>query len=185
MERRPLPADETEERIFAMLAAADLPRPVLSVHVRTSGFLELTWANGVTYCFDLGEHEFDPFDEEDREAILGEGPGYGCPPVDVTVVGSPDDPRDEAPPPPGVRLHHVPDLHPDDVTVLHGIPTTTPSRTLIDLAEVLDQDELREAFRRADELGLLDSEAVRAARARVEWRPSLAVLDEVIEEHCR
>jgi hypothetical protein len=33
-----------------------------------------------------------------------------------------------------------------------GIPTTTPSRTLIDLAEVMGADELREAFapRRAE-----------------------------------
>jgi hypothetical protein len=33
-------------------------------------------------------------------------------------------------------------------------------------------------------LGLLDPEALRAARARVEWRPSLEMLDRVIEEFC-
>ncbi len=31
-------------------------------------------------------------------------------------------------------------------------------------------------------IGLLDPEALRAARGRVEWRPSLTMLDEVIEE---
>jgi hypothetical protein len=41
--------------------------------------------------------------------------------------------------------------------------------------------ELRAAFARAQEIGLLDPEALRAARERVEWRPSLAMLDEVIQ----
>jgi hypothetical protein len=37
---------------------------------------------------------------------------------------------------------------------------------------------------RAREIGLLDSKALRSARARVEWRPSLAMLDQVIAEFC-
>jgi hypothetical protein len=78
----------------------------------------------------------------------------------------------------------VPSLHPDDMTTVHGIPVTTPSRTLIDLAEVMTADELRATFARAREIGLLDAEALHAARARVEWRPSLAMLDEVIAEFC-
>jgi hypothetical protein len=45
-------------------------------------------------------------------------------------------------------------------------------------------DELRATFARAQELGMLDAEALRAARARVEWRPTLAVVDEVIAEFC-
>jgi hypothetical protein len=102
--------------------------------------------------------------------------------IHITVPGSPHDPRHGLVPPPGVVLHYSPPLHPDDVTVLHGIPVTTPSRTLIDLAEVADGDELREAFRRARELGLLDLEALRRARARVEWRPSLALFDAVSAE---
>jgi len=43
----------------------------------------------------------------------------------------------------------------------------------------------RAAFARAREIGLLDREALRAARARVEWRPSLATVDELIDEFCR
>jgi hypothetical protein len=81
-------------------------------------------------------------------------------------------------------MHRSPSLHADDVTTRHGIPVTSPSRTLIDLAEVLTADELRAAFARARELGLLDPAALRASRSRVEWRPSLAMLDEVIEEFC-
>jgi hypothetical protein len=83
---------------------------------------------------------------------------------------------------PGVVIHRGPPLHPDDVTTVDGIPVTSPSRTLIDLAEVMTADELRACFARAREIGLLDPEALRAARARVEWRPSLAMLDEVITE---
>jgi hypothetical protein len=82
------------------------------------------------------------------------------------------------------RVHRGPPLHPDDVTVLHGLRITSPSRTLIDCAEFMTPAELRAAFARARAIGLLDRDALRAARARVEWRPSLAMLDEVIEEFC-
>jgi hypothetical protein len=85
----------------------------------------------------------------------------------------------------GVVIHRGPPLHTDDVTTVDGIPVTSPSRTLIDLAEVMTADELRACFARAREIGLLDREALRAARARVEWRPSLAMLDAVIAEFRR
>jgi hypothetical protein len=85
---------------------------------------------------------------------------------------------------PGVVIHRCPPLHPDDVTTHKGIPVTSPSRTLIDCAEFMSGSELRAAFARAQELGLLDPAALRAARERVEWRPSLATLDEVIREFC-
>ena len=103
-------------------------------------------------------------------------------PIHVTVPCSADDPRRSRPDPPGVVVHYVPELHPDDVTVVDGIRMTTPSRTLVDLADVMDRDELRGCFERARELGLLDMDAVEAAFARVEWRPSRAMLREVIDE---
>ena len=104
-------------------------------------------------------------------------------PIHVTVPGSAQDPRIDTSIP-GVVIHRVPELHPDDMTVLDGIPITSPSRTLIDCAECMSADELRETFARARELGLLDPVALRASRARVEWRPSLAMLDEIIAEFC-
>lgn len=103
-------------------------------------------------------------------------------PIHVTVPGSPGDPRAPRDVPEGVIVHYVPELHPDDICVIDGIRTTTPSRTLIDLAEEMGQSELRECFTRADELGLLDLDELAAARARVEWRPSLAIFDAVIAE---
>jgi hypothetical protein len=52
----------------------------------------------------------------------------------------------------------------------------------VDAAEYSTREELRAIFRRAREIGLLDLDAVHASRSRVEWRPSLEMLDEVIAE---
>jgi predicted transcriptional regulator of viral defense system len=103
-------------------------------------------------------------------------------PIHITVPGSPEDPRNRRPAPAGVVIHYVPELHPDDVTIVNGLPVTSVARTLIDCAEEATRSELRELFERARERGILDMAAVRAARGRVEWRPSLAMLDEVIAE---
>ena len=106
-------------------------------------------------------------------------------PIHITVPASSEDPRSPATAPEGVVVHRVPELHPDDVTTVDGIPVTSVSRTLIDLAEAMDREELRATFLRAREMGLLDMGAVHASRARVEWRPSLVMLDEVIAEFDR
>jgi hypothetical protein len=104
-------------------------------------------------------------------------------PIDVYVPADPDeDPRNPAPDPPGVRVHRGPPLHPDDLDVVDGIPVTSVSRTLIDLAEVLPEDELRECFENARDRDLLDPDALHASRGRVEWRPSLPLVDRMIEE---
>jgi hypothetical protein len=103
--------------------------------------------------------------------------------IDVTVPSSSQDPRSDAPAPAGVRVHRTPSLHPDDVVTLpSGLRVTSVARTLIDLAEELTPDELRHAFAAGLARGLLDMEAVRRSRMRVEWRPSLAMLDAVIAE---
>jgi hypothetical protein len=101
----------------------------------------------------------------------------------VTVPGSSVDPRVERAAPPGVTIHRVPTLHPEDVVTLpSGLRVTSVARTLIDLADDMTPDELREVFAVARAKGLLDMEALRRSRARVEWRPSLAMLDVVIAE---
>jgi hypothetical protein len=107
---------------------------------------------------------------------------YDHEPIRVTVPRSAGDPRSEPDPPPGVVIHYVPELHPDDVDVVDGIPVTSVARTLVDLADVMSREELRATFARARELGLLDIEAVAASAARVEWRPSLTMLYEVMAE---
>jgi hypothetical protein len=105
-------------------------------------------------------------------------------PIHITLPGSPDDPRSEREMSEGVVLHYAPELHRDDICVVDGIPATSPSRTLIDMADVLGRDELADCFENARDLGLLDRDELAAARSRVEWRPSLPMLDEVIAEFC-
>jgi hypothetical protein len=104
------------------------------------------------------------------------------PPIHITIPGSPDDPREPFPAPPGVVIHRSPPLHPDDVAVVNGIPCTSVARTLVDCADVMTKDELRELFASAEHKGLLDIDAVRRSAGRLEWRPSLQMLLEVIEE---
>ena len=66
--------------------------------------------------------------------------------------------------------------------MVDGIPCTSVARTLVDCAEEMTKDELRELFANADRKGLLDIDAVRRSAARAEWRPSLQMLYEVIDE---
>jgi hypothetical protein len=107
-------------------------------------------------------------------------------PIHITVPTGPQDPREPSPPdPPGVIVHRVPALHPDDMDVVAGIPVTSVSRTLIDCAEDATADELREMMLRAIELGIFDLDARYASLGRVEWRPSLALVHEVLEEVLR
>lgn len=166
-------------RFSEMLEQEELPPFTSALHDLLNDEVRLGWPHGLSFCFDLDCEELEPLDDDDRDAIV-RGPEIYAP-VDVYVPGSADDPRD-ADDPPGVRIHRGPPLHPDDLTVVHGIPTTTPSRTLIDLAECMSREELHHAFAQASKLGLLDRDALLASRARVEWRPSLAMFDEVAEE---
>lgn len=103
-------------------------------------------------------------------------------PIHITVPGSPDDPRARVDAPPGVVVHYSPPLHPDDVAMVDGVPRTSVARTLVDCAEIMTKDELSEVFANAESRGMLDLNAVRASAARVEWRPSLAMLYEVIDD---
>lgn len=174
---------EAERRFAELLAHAGLPRFASTFHDAAADELQLTWAHGLTIHVDL-TRDLSRIDDWERAAILGHTPGCDDPePIHVFIGGAADDPR-TAESIPGVVIQRGPPLHPDDITTLNGIPVTSPSRTLIDCAEFMTAAELRAAFARAQESGLFDAEALRAARARVEWRPSLAMLDEVIREFC-
>lgn len=104
-------------------------------------------------------------------------------PIEIYVPGTPqDDPRQAKKYPPWVRVRTGPPLHPDDLAVVDGIPVTSIARTLVDLAEVCDRSELAEIFSNVREQGRLDVEMVDASMRRVEWRPSLPMLQEVLNE---
>src|SRR3954468_7966048 len=83
--------------------------------------------------------------------------------IHITIPGNPDDPRFGMEAPPGIVIHRSPPLHPDDLDVVRGIPVTSLARTLVDLAEVSDKDELRSYFMEARAQGRLDISAVRAS----------------------
>jgi transcriptional regulator with AbiEi antitoxin domain of type IV toxin-antitoxin system len=64
--------------------------------------------------------------------------------VDITVPGRTRTGQD------GINLHSVRRLDPRDVTVVKGVPITTPERTLLDIAEILPLHQLRLAIDEAD-----------------------------------
>jgi very-short-patch-repair endonuclease len=65
-----------------------------------------------------------------------------------------------------VRVHQTRHLHPDDVTVVHGIPVTSVARTLLDLAATEKPDRLGRAIEQAEKLKLLDARAIDKALER-------------------
>jgi hypothetical protein len=61
-----------------------------------------------------------------------------------------------APRHPEITGHETSFLPPEDIRVHRGIPVTSPVRTLLDLAAILDHKRLRRAVRQAQSLGLVD-----------------------------
>jgi very-short-patch-repair endonuclease len=77
----------------------------------------------------------------------------------------------------GVTTHRA-TLAPQDGTLHRGIPVTSPARTLVDLAHVLDHDELVRALREAMFRRLYDAKAIQDALTR---RPSKALAELLTE----
>lgn len=74
--------------------------------------------------------------------------------VDVTVPGR------SAPRVKGVTVHRSVTLTAADVTVVDGIPCTTPARTHLDLASVVSLHETERALNQADAMGVLNLRAL-------------------------
>lgn len=79
----------------------------------------------------------------------------------------------------GIRLHRSP-LREDERAVDSGIPATSVARTLLDLAEVLDEDRLRRAFEEADRLKLLELSELQRVCARAGRRKGLPTLRRLV-----
>lgn len=77
---------------------------------------------------------------------------------------------------PRIRLHRSATLVPADVEDVDGIPTTTVARTLLDLAEVIDEQGLAKAFDRAESLRILGLHALDEVIARNPGRHGLRPL---------
>jgi very-short-patch-repair endonuclease len=80
----------------------------------------------------------------------------------------------------GILLHHSP-LADGERSIEAGIPVTSVARTLLDLAEVLDEDGLRRAFEEADRLKLLRMPALEQVCARAGKRKGLVALRRLID----
>jgi len=80
--------------------------------------------------------------------------------------------------PDGVRLHGTARLVPNEVTVRSGVPVTTVSRTLADLAAVLGHRDLERTFERAEALQMLD---VRSVLASVHCRPGAPAVRRILD----
>ncbi len=86
--------------------------------------------------------------------------------------------------PPGIVVHRSRALPPDQVTVHHGIPVTTPERTLLDFAGVATPAELRDAVAAAQRLELLDVELALRICAAGRGRRGTGRLTALLRERC-
>ena len=97
-------------------------------------------------------------------------------PVELTLIGCDRRSGD------GIRLRRVRRLDPADRTTRRGIPVTTPARTLLDLASVLDARELRRAFEEALVQRLVTKTALRATLERSPGRGGTRILRALLDQ---
>lgn len=94
--------------------------------------------------------------------------------VDVTVRASRRGRR-------GIRFHKS-QLHPEDYTVVDGIPVTALHRTLLDYAEIARRQQLRLALDAANRRDLLDGRKLDALYARSPGRRGVKTLKAAVAE---
>jgi very-short-patch-repair endonuclease len=82
---------------------------------------------------------------------------------------------------PGIRVHRCRTLTAADVTTRHGIPVTTPARTMLDLAEDRSDRELERAFDEGLARRLFSPTKVRATVARNPGRRGRGTLIELAD----
>ncbi|HYH60051.1 MAG TPA: DUF559 domain-containing protein [Thermoleophilaceae bacterium] len=81
----------------------------------------------------------------------------------------------------GIQTYRRPSLAAEDVATQHGIPTTTPTRTLMDLT--LHPRELEAAVNEADKLDLIDPESLREALEASAGQPGVKSLRKLLDRH--
>jgi very-short-patch-repair endonuclease len=83
----------------------------------------------------------------------------------------------------GFRLRTCRNLDPRDLTVVKGIAVTTVARTLVDLTEVMEADELAFAIHEAVYRNRFDLDATVAAMKRANGRRRIKVLEGALRIH--
>ena len=81
----------------------------------------------------------------------------------------------------GVRVHRGDRLLPDETTVIKAVPCTTVSRTLLDLAVVVDQRGIAAAVEEAERIRVLDLRSLTILLARHRGRRGTARLRAALE----
>jgi very-short-patch-repair endonuclease len=79
----------------------------------------------------------------------------------------------------GVQIHRVRCLHPSDVTRHHGIPVTSPARTLLDLAATVSPRDLQRAVEEAEILNLVTDHSLDGQFRRYPNHRGRAALEQV------
>jgi predicted transcriptional regulator of viral defense system len=102
---------------------------------------------------------------------------YGGAKIDVTVPGRSGRQRD------GIKLHRSTTLTAVDTASVKNIPCTTVSRTLLDLAELLDRRALERAFDESEVLELFDLRALNDQLRRNRTRPGVERVRAILAEH--
>lgn len=83
---------------------------------------------------------------------------------------------------PGLRVRSRPTVAQDDVMRQNGIPVTSPTRTLVDLAAELGPLGVERAVNEADKRDLIDPEALRTALDRYEGEPGAPRLRKLLDK---
>jgi very-short-patch-repair endonuclease len=91
-------------------------------------------------------------------------------------------PRGAGADPDGIVVHRVRNLDPRDVGLHRGIPTTTATRTVWDLATMLSPLATMRAFEQAEKLRVLDRPRLAALREAAPSRRGAGVIAELLRE---
>lgn len=86
-------------------------------------------------------------------------------------------------PRPGIVLHRSMALRAGDIRHRHGIPVTSPARTVVDLASVLPRRRLERVIDACERLGLCDLDALEAIVEAQPTRPGAGAVAAVLREH--
>lgn len=104
--------------------------------------------------------------------------GAGSRPIHVTVCPSDRRCGEEEP---TIRLHRTRSLPRECRALRHGLPVTSPARTLLDIAAVADRSLVEQVLARAVQDELVTSDEVRRLPRRFSGRPGAPVIRRIVE----
>ncbi len=91
-------------------------------------------------------------------------------------------PRRSAAHRPGIHIHRLSDIHPDEIELTAGIPCTTLARTMLDLAAVLPVRPVERALNEAEVQGIFDLRALEEQLDRHRGHRGAATLRDALDK---